>query len=163
SSGGGATSNPAPAGGPTPTSTPGPGAARKTRGDPRALGGGNRQPGSAPPAIRPGGGGRGAPAPSRHPKSPPTPALPPRLGFSAPENVAELRRLLHGMFGDEAILFSLLGNTLANFKNDTELLRMFAGQLLRPQDRFLLEVATTQRLSDILAQEAAEEYERSRT
>lgn len=89
--------------------------------------------------------------------------LPVQLDFSSYENVAELRRLLAGMFGDEAILFSFLGNTLANFENDTELFKMFAEQLLRPQDRFLLEVATTRQLDDVLAQEAAEEYERSRT
>lgn len=89
--------------------------------------------------------------------------LPVQLDFSAPENVAELRRLLDGIFGDEPILFSLLGNTLANFEDDTELLRTFARQLLHPQDRFLLEVATTRQLDKAVAQEAAEEYERSRT
>lgn len=89
--------------------------------------------------------------------------LPVQLDFSAPDNVAELRRLLHGLFGEEAILYSLLGNTMANFENDTELLRMLAEQLLRPQDRFVLELATTSQLDDVLAQGAAEEYERSRT
>ncbi len=75
-----------------------------------------------------------------------------RLDFSSQDNVAELRRLLHGLFGESAILFSLLGNTMTNFENDTELLRMLAGQLLRPQDRFVLEVATTRQLDDTLAQ-----------
>jgi len=89
--------------------------------------------------------------------------LPVQLDFSSQDNVAELRRLLHGLFGEEAVLFSLLGNTMTNFENDTELLRMLAEQLLRPQDRFVLEVATTRQLEDTLAQEAAEEYERSRT
>jgi uncharacterized SAM-dependent methyltransferase len=86
-----------------------------------------------------------------------------QLDFSSPNNVAELRHLLHGLFGEEAILFSLLGNTMANFVDDTELLRMLAEQLLRPHDKFLLEVATTRQLNDALAQEAAEEYEHSRT
>jgi L-histidine N-alpha-methyltransferase len=89
--------------------------------------------------------------------------LPVQLDFSSPENVAELRRLLHGVFGDEPILFSLLGNTLANFESDTELLHMFAQRLLRPQDRFMLEVATTRLLDEAVAQEAADEYARSRT
>jgi uncharacterized SAM-dependent methyltransferase len=89
--------------------------------------------------------------------------LPVQLDFSSPDNVAELRRLLHGLFGDQAVLFSLLGNTMANFDNDTELLGMLARQLLRPQDRFILEIATTQRLDEALAQEAGAEYERSRT
>jgi L-histidine N-alpha-methyltransferase len=86
-----------------------------------------------------------------------------QLDFSVSDNVAELRSLLHGLFGEEKILYSLLGNTMANFEDDTKLLGMFAAELLRPQDRFVLEVATTSRLDDTLAQEAAEEYERSRT
>jgi L-histidine N-alpha-methyltransferase len=84
-----------------------------------------------------------------------------QLDFSSKDNVAELRHVLDALFGEEAVLFSLLGNTLTNFENDTELLRMLAGQLLRPQDRFILEVATTQQLDESLAQEAAEEYRRS--
>ena len=86
-----------------------------------------------------------------------------QLDFSSKDNVAELRHLLDVLFGKEAVLFSLLGNTMTNFENDTELLRMLAEQLLRPQDRFVLEVATTRQLDDSLAQEAAEEYGRSRT
>lgn len=88
--------------------------------------------------------------------------LPVQLDFSTPRNVAELGRLLAGLFGDEPVLFSLLGNTMANFLNDTELLRMLTGQLLRPQDRFMLEVATTRRLDEVLAKESAREYENSR-
>jgi L-histidine Nalpha-methyltransferase len=86
-----------------------------------------------------------------------------QLDFSSKDNVAELRHVLNVLFGEEAVLFSLLGNTMANFENDTELLRMLAEQLLRPQDRFILEIATTQHLDESLAQEAAEEYGRSRT
>ena len=86
-----------------------------------------------------------------------------QLDFSSRGNVIELRRMLDELFGEEAVLFSLLGNTMANFDNDTELLRLLATELLRPQDRFLLEVATTKQLNDALAREAAEEYGRSRT
>jgi uncharacterized SAM-dependent methyltransferase len=86
-----------------------------------------------------------------------------QLDFSSQDNVAELRRLLDGLFDREAILFSLLGNTIANFENDAELLKMLTEQLLRPQDKFLLEVATTRQLNDTLAQKAAEEYKHSRT
>jgi L-histidine Nalpha-methyltransferase len=89
--------------------------------------------------------------------------LPVQLDFSSRANVTELRRLLHGLFDRHAILFSLLGNTTANFENDTEMLRMFVEELLRPQDRFVVEVATTRKLDEAMAQEAAEEYEHSRT
>ncbi len=85
-----------------------------------------------------------------------------QLDFSSKGNVTELRRVLNALFGDDAVLFSLLGNTMTNFENDTELLGMFAKNLLRPQDRFVLEVATTRQLDDTLAQEAAEEYGRCR-
>jgi L-histidine N-alpha-methyltransferase len=87
--------------------------------------------------------------------------LPVQLDFSIPENIAELRAVLQRFVGAEPILFSLLGNTLANFDRDVELLRTLTG-LLRPQDRFLLEVATTDTLNDELADAAAEEYHRSR-
>lgn len=86
-----------------------------------------------------------------------------QLDFSSWGNVVELRHMLNELFGEEAVLFSLLGNTMANFDNDTELLRVLATQLLRQQDRFVLEIATTRQLNDTLAQEAAKEYGRSRT
>lgn len=89
--------------------------------------------------------------------------LPIQLDFSVAANIVELRRLLLNVFGDEPVLFSLLGNTLANFENDAELLNQLAHSLLRPQDRFLLEVATTRQLNSALAQEACDEYERSRS
>ncbi|HSV67546.1 MAG TPA: L-histidine N(alpha)-methyltransferase [Mycobacteriales bacterium] len=85
------------------------------------------------------------------------------LDFSVRENLAELRRLLTGMFGDTPVLFSLLGNTMANVDDDTELLGMLATELLRPRDRFLLEVATTSSLDNDVADAAATEYERSRS
>jgi uncharacterized SAM-dependent methyltransferase len=87
--------------------------------------------------------------------------LPVQLDFAIQENIAQLRVLLQRYVGDEPILFSLLGNTLANFEDDVELLRTLTG-VLRPQDRFLLEVATTDTLDDDLAHAAAEEYHRSR-
>lgn len=89
--------------------------------------------------------------------------LPIQLDFSLRHNLAELRRLLDGLFGEQPVLFALLGNTLANFEDDAGVLRMLTGQLLRPQDRFVLEVATTRGLDESLAQEAAAEYGRSRT
>jgi uncharacterized SAM-dependent methyltransferase len=87
--------------------------------------------------------------------------VPVQLDFAIPENMAELARLLHRLVGDEPIVFSLLGNTMANFEDDAGLLGTLTGAL-RPQDRFLLEVATTDSLSDDLADAAAEEYHRSR-
>jgi len=87
--------------------------------------------------------------------------VPVQLDFAIPENLVELRRLLEALVGPEPILFSLLGNTMANFEADVELLALLT-RLLRPQDRFLLEVATTEDLDDDLAAAAAQEYQRSR-
>jgi uncharacterized SAM-dependent methyltransferase len=87
--------------------------------------------------------------------------LPVQLDFAIKENIAQLRALLQRFVGDDPILFSLVGNTMANFDDDVELLRTITA-VLRPQDRFLLEVATTDTLDDDLANAAAEEYHRSR-
>ncbi len=87
--------------------------------------------------------------------------VPVQLDFAIDDNLTELRELLEQLIGDEPILYSLLGNTMANFDDDIGLLRMCT-RLLRPQDRFLLEVATADELGEDLAEEAAEEYHRSR-
>ncbi|MEJ2859496.1 MULTISPECIES: L-histidine N(alpha)-methyltransferase [unclassified Saccharothrix] len=87
--------------------------------------------------------------------------VPVQLDFSITDNLAELRELVHRLVGDEPVLYSLLGNTMANFDHDTELLAGLTA-LVRPQDLFLLEVATTEALSDELARDAVEEYARSR-
>jgi L-histidine Nalpha-methyltransferase len=88
-------------------------------------------------------------------------ALPIQIDFSIVRNVEEIRHLLNEIVGDEPILFSLLGNTLANFEGDATLLKTVA-RLLRPQDRLMLEVAYTDMLSIDAVQEAIEEYSRSR-
>jgi uncharacterized SAM-dependent methyltransferase len=87
--------------------------------------------------------------------------VPVQLDFAITDNLAELRELVHRLVGDEPVLYSLLGNTMANFDQDAELLANLTA-LARPQDLFLLEVATTEALSEDLARDAVEEYSRSR-
>ncbi|MET8680235.1 L-histidine N(alpha)-methyltransferase [Streptomyces sp. NPDC004647] len=87
--------------------------------------------------------------------------VPVQLDFSAGQNVMGLRRLVERLVGDEPVVYSLLGNTLANFEDDTALLALLTGQLLRPQDRFMLEVASTDRLDEDSASAAAREYRAS--
>lgn len=82
---------------------------------------------------------------------------PVQIDFSSTPNVESLRKLLDGLLHEEPILFSLLGNTLANFDEDMELLSTLSG-LLREQDLFLLEVAHTDSLEDAAQQRAADEY-----
>jgi uncharacterized SAM-dependent methyltransferase len=86
--------------------------------------------------------------------------MPIQLDISNRQNVQELKRLLRHLLGDDPIMFGLLGNTMANFQNDERLLRSLS-ELLRPQDRFLLEVATTRSVEGT-AQAAADEYVSSR-
>jgi len=88
--------------------------------------------------------------------------LPVQIDFSSPTNLAALWILLRRLAGDEPIVFSLLGNTLANFDDDGGLLTTLTTGL-RPQDRLVLEAATTDRLDDELAMAAAREYRQSRS
>jgi hypothetical protein len=86
--------------------------------------------------------------------------LPIQLDFSQADNLTELRALLIRLVGDDPILYGLLGNTVANFDQDAELLGTIA-DLLRPQDRLLMEVATTTSLDEEAAKRAYEEYANS--
>jgi uncharacterized SAM-dependent methyltransferase len=61
------------------------------------------------------------------------------------------------MDNDNPILFSLLGNTLANFPDDIELLQTIS-KLMQTGDKLLLEVATTEELNEEAAAAAAKEY-----
>lgn len=88
--------------------------------------------------------------------------LPIQVDFSIERNVDKLRKLLDKVINDSPVLFSLLGNTLANFQRDTELLESLS-KLMRPDDRLLLEVATTEDLSEEAAQKAAKEYAKTRS
>jgi L-histidine N-alpha-methyltransferase len=83
-----------------------------------------------------------------------------QLDFSDEDNIRSLRTLLDQTLGDDPILFSLLGNTLANFDSDSRLLKILT-QLLAPDDRMLLEVAFTSRTDLTAAQLAAKEYRSS--
>lgn len=98
--------------------------------------------------------------PIRHAGLPASRTLPVQLDFSSLTNLKALSAVLRALVGDEPILFSLLGNTLANFDDDEALLTTLA-TLLRPQDRLVLEAATADRLDDELARDAAKEYRQS--
>lgn len=88
--------------------------------------------------------------------------LPIQIDFSLENNIIELRELLNEIDNDDPILFSILGNTLANFQDDAGLLKTFS-KLMHKNDRFLLEVATTETLNEKAAEAAVEEYAKSQT
>jgi L-histidine N-alpha-methyltransferase len=87
--------------------------------------------------------------------------LPVQLDFSDDENLDELQKLRDRLMGDEPILWGLLGNTAANFEDDLELVERLS-TLLRPQDRLMLEVATTTELADDVPERISTEYLRSK-
>ncbi|WKU43814.1 L-histidine N(alpha)-methyltransferase [Streptomyces sp. VNUA116] len=97
----------------------------------------------------------------QHLHVPPADVLPVQLDFSMPANLDRLGTLVRSTVGDDPVVYSLLGNTLANFDSDTQLLTLLAEKLLRPQDRFLLEVASTAGQDEVAARAAAQEYENS--
>jgi hypothetical protein len=87
--------------------------------------------------------------------------LPVQIDFSIDHNVKELGEMLSRLVGDEPILYTLTGNTLANFESDLELLATIT-RILRPQDRLLVEVASTSSLDQEAAKAAADEYHQTR-
>jgi uncharacterized SAM-dependent methyltransferase len=87
--------------------------------------------------------------------------VPMELDFEEGSSLLALREFLHAFVGEEPILFSLLGNALGNVEDDRSLLNALA-QVLRPQDRLALEVATTDRLDDQAAHVVAAERSGSR-
>ncbi|HEY4569617.1 MAG TPA: L-histidine N(alpha)-methyltransferase [Kribbella sp.] len=99
--------------------------------------------------------------PVRGARFPLSQVLPVQLDFSIADNVDELGQMLGRLVGEEPILFTLTGNTLANFESDEELLSTLT-RVLRPQDRLLLEVASTTRLDQETADAAADEYHQTR-
>ncbi|MEV4263084.1 L-histidine N(alpha)-methyltransferase [Kribbella sp. NPDC049584] len=99
--------------------------------------------------------------PVRGARFPVSQVLPVQLDFSIADNMDELTQMLARLVGNDPILFTLTGNTLANFESDEELLSILTG-VLRPQDRLLLEVASTTRLDQETADAAADEYHQTR-
>jgi L-histidine Nalpha-methyltransferase len=87
--------------------------------------------------------------------------LPIEMDFEEYTAIEALRGLLDDLVGDQPILFSLLGNSLANIGDEAEFLRSLSG-LFRPQDLFAMEVAITSRLDAEAARAAAEERYGSR-
>ncbi|WP_371407204.1 L-histidine N(alpha)-methyltransferase [Kribbella sp. NBC_00662] len=99
--------------------------------------------------------------PVRGARFPVSQVLPVQLDFSIADNMDELAQMLARLVGNDPILFTLTGNTLANFESDEELLSTLT-HVLRPQDRLLLEVASTTRLDQETADAAADEYHQTR-
>lgn len=74
---------------------------------------------------------------------------------------SDLRTVLADLDNDEGLLISLLGNTLANFRDDETMIRRLATLLRGPRDKLLVEVATTVSATDDAAKRVKTEYEGS--
>ncbi|MFC0623740.1 L-histidine N(alpha)-methyltransferase [Kribbella deserti] len=84
-----------------------------------------------------------------------------QLDFSLADNMEQLAEMFARLVGDDPLLYTLTGNTLANFDSDEEALDTISS-VLRPQDRLLLEVATTTRIDAEAMKAAADEYHQTR-
>ncbi|MFD6139069.1 L-histidine N(alpha)-methyltransferase [Promicromonospora sp. NPDC060271] len=84
-----------------------------------------------------------------------------QIDLSLDGNLEELKQFLDRLVDDEPILYSLVGNTVANFDGDEDFLNGLA-KVLRPQDRMLVEFASTESLSDVAVRDTEAEYRQTR-
>jgi hypothetical protein len=80
-----------------------------------------------------------------------------QIDFSNSNHLDQLRRLVLNYCEEAPIIYSLLGNTIGNFLYDTDRLHHLLA-ILRHQDRFLLEVAVTEKATEEALREAEREY-----
>lgn len=83
--------------------------------------------------------------------------LPVELDITSDHGLSALRQVIE-IVADGPVLLSLLGNTVANFREDRQMLDRLSTLLASPDDMLLLEVATTEAATDELAQVAGTEY-----
>lgn len=86
--------------------------------------------------------------------------LPVELDIASERGLQGLKEVI-GLMTDGPVLISLLGNTLANFRDDQNMLARIATLLSSPDDMLLMELATAQEATDDLAAKAGSEYEGS--
>ncbi|HEX4438341.1 MAG TPA: L-histidine N(alpha)-methyltransferase [Solirubrobacteraceae bacterium] len=88
--------------------------------------------------------------------------IPIRMDVTDEESLQRLKDVLPTLTAGSSSLFSVLGNTLANFADDDEMLVKLAS-IMAPRDKLLLELATVTEASSQTARQAAMEYEGSDT
>lgn len=87
----------------------------------------------------------------------PVQILPMQIDFSSQEGILRLNSLIRKVVSDQPTLFSLTGNTLANFQNDLELLKLIS-TLTYSNDLLLLEVASAASTNELALKFATTEY-----
>ena len=86
--------------------------------------------------------------------------LPIELDIASDRGLEGLKKVIQ-LMTEGPVLLSLLGNTLANFQKDAEMLESIATLLSGSDDMLLMELATTSEANEELATKAAIEYEGS--
>lgn len=89
--------------------------------------------------------------------------IPIQLDITRDDALRELRAILDALFDGTGAIVSLLGNTLANFRDDDSTLDRLSRSLLSPDDVLLLELATTSGVTSSIIRSAEAEYDNSRT
>ena len=87
--------------------------------------------------------------------------LPVELDIADPEAIESLKIVLDSLPSDDGTLIAMLGNTLANFRDDKQILRQVSSLLNPASDLLMLEMATAAETSQHSAQAAESEYEGS--
>jgi uncharacterized SAM-dependent methyltransferase len=83
--------------------------------------------------------------------------LPVQMDFTSEANLTAFRAFLDRLLPNKPLFISLLGNTLANCRDDVEILRRIR-RFMRPHDALLLELAWTQDCGTTFQYAAKEEY-----
>jgi len=87
----------------------------------------------------------------------PTRIIPMQIDFSSTTELGTVAEVRHNVLLNKPVLFSLLGNTLANFEDDLGTLRLLS-EMMNDDDLLLLEVAATRAANADAARLAASEY-----
>jgi hypothetical protein len=83
--------------------------------------------------------------------------IPLQLDFSSPAELVTVQQIRNNVLMHKPVLFSLLGNTLANFEDDVATLATLV-ELLGDDDLLALELATTRTVDAANATQASLEY-----
>jgi L-histidine Nalpha-methyltransferase len=89
--------------------------------------------------------------------------LPVELDITNEDALSALRLVLQRLSLDAGLLISLLGNTLANFRDDRQMLTNISHLLGSDRDLLFLELATATDATKSLAAQAAREYDNSKS
>lgn len=87
--------------------------------------------------------------------------LPVELDITSGQGLDGLKEVIARMTDGGPVLISLLGNTLANFRDDKQMLHRISSLLSTPEDMLLMELATSQEATQQCADRAGEEYDGS--